>query len=36
VLPGGSTSLTAILPSDFVVVDGGARITLTDDCVRNP
>jgi hypothetical protein len=36
VLPGGSTSLAAIQPSDFAVVDGGQRITLTDDCVRNP
>lgn len=36
VLPDGSTSLAAIRASDFVVVNGGPRITLTYDCVRNP
>jgi serine/threonine-protein kinase len=36
VLPGGSTSLAAIQPADFVVLDGGAPIPLTYDCVRNP
>jgi len=29
-------SLTALRPSDFQMVDGGERIPLTDDCVRNP
>jgi len=29
-------SLAALGPSDFEMVDGGARIPLTYDCVRNP
>jgi len=36
VLPGGSTSLAAIRVTDFVMIDGGNRIPLTYDCVRNP
>ncbi len=28
--------LAALRPSDFAMVDGGARIPLTYDCVRNP
>ena len=36
VLPSGSTGLAAIRVTDFVMVDGGMRIPLTYDCVRNP
>ncbi len=36
VLPSGSTGLAAIRVTDFVMIDGGARIPLTYDCVRNP
>src|SRR5262249_53688698 len=32
----GSQDLAAIRPSDFEMVDGGERIPLTLDCVRNP
>jgi len=31
-----SRDLAALRPSDFDMVDGGARIPLTYDCVRNP
>jgi hypothetical protein len=36
VLPSGSTGLAAITVNDFEMIDGGSRITLTYDCVRNP
>jgi len=36
VLPSGPTGLAAIRVTDFVLVDGGTRIPLTYDCVRNP
>jgi serine/threonine-protein kinase len=36
VLPSGSTGLAAIHVTDFEMIDGGARIPLTYDCVRNP
>jgi hypothetical protein len=36
VLPSGSTGLAAIQVTDFDLLDGGPRITLTYDCVRNP
>jgi hypothetical protein len=36
VLPSGSTGLAAIKVTDFEMVDAGARIPLTYDCVRNP
>ncbi len=36
VLPSGSTGLQAIRVTDFVMIDGGSRIPLTYDCVRNP
>lgn len=36
VLPGGSTGLAAIHVTDFEMIDGGTRIPLTFDCVRNP
>ena len=36
VLPSGSTGLAAIHVTDFEMIDGGARIPLTDDCIRNP
>ncbi len=32
----GSTDLQAIRPSDFQMVAGGTRITVTNDCVRIP
>jgi len=32
----GSRDLDTIRPSDFAMVDGGARIRVTNDCVRNP
>jgi serine/threonine-protein kinase len=32
----GSQDLVAMRPSDFEMVDGGERIPLTLDCVRNP
>jgi hypothetical protein len=32
----GSRDLDGIRPSDFAMVDGGARIAVTNDCVRNP
>ncbi|MFN8095051.1 MAG: hypothetical protein U0599_23020 [Vicinamibacteria bacterium] len=32
----GPRDLGALRPSDFEMVDGGARIRLTYDCVRNP
>jgi serine/threonine-protein kinase len=32
----GPRDLDSIQPSDFEMVDGGERITLTLDCVRNP
>jgi serine/threonine-protein kinase len=31
-----SRDLAALRPSDFEMVDGGERIPLTYDCVRNP
>lgn len=36
VLPSGSTGLTAIQVTDFEMIDAGARIPLTYDCVRSP
>jgi hypothetical protein len=36
VLPSGSTGLAAIHVTDFEMIDAGARIPLTYDCVRNP
>jgi hypothetical protein len=36
VLPSGSTGLAAIQVTDFEMVDAGARIPLTYDCVRSP
>jgi serine/threonine-protein kinase len=36
VLPSGSTGLAAIHVTDFEMIDGGSRIPLTYDCVRNP
>jgi serine/threonine-protein kinase len=36
VLPSGPTGLTAIHVTDFVMIDGGSRIPLTYECVRNP
>jgi len=36
VLPSGSTGLAAIHVTDFEMIDGGTRIPLTYDCVRNP
>jgi hypothetical protein len=36
VLPSGSTGLAAIRVTDFEMIDGGSRIPLTYDCVRNP
>jgi serine/threonine-protein kinase len=36
VLPSGSTGLQAIHVTDFVMIDGGTRIPLTYECVRNP
>ncbi len=32
----GPRDLDALRPADFEMVDGGARIPLTLDCVRNP
>lgn len=32
----GARDLAALRPADFEMVDGGARIALTLDCVRNP
>ncbi len=32
----GTRDLVALRPSDFEMVDAGARIPLTYDCVRNP
>ena len=32
----GSRDLQALRPADFEMVDAGARIPLTLDCVRNP
>ena len=32
----GARDLAALRPSDFEMVDGGERIALTYDCVRNP
>jgi serine/threonine-protein kinase len=32
----GSRDLEALRPVDFEMVEGGARIPLTNDCVRNP
>jgi hypothetical protein len=32
----GARDLQAIRPRDFEMVDGGLRIPLTLDCVRNP
>ena len=36
VLPSGSTGLAAIHVTDFEMIDGGTRIPLSYDCVRNP
>ena len=36
VLPSGSTGLAAIQVTDFEMIDAGARIPLTYDCVRVP
>jgi len=36
VLPSGSTGLAAIRVTDFEMIDGGTRIPLTYECVRNP
>ena len=36
VLPSGSTGLAAIQVTDFEMIDAGARIPLTYDCVRSP
>jgi serine/threonine-protein kinase len=36
VLPSGSTGLQAIRVTDFTMIDGGARIPLTYNCVRTP
>jgi serine/threonine-protein kinase len=36
VLPSGSTGLAAIHITDFEMIDGGTRIPLTYECVRNP
>lgn len=32
----GALDLSALKPSDFEMVAGGTRITVTNDCVRNP
>jgi len=36
VLPSGSTGLAAIRVTDLEMIDGGTRIPLTYECVRNP
>jgi len=32
----GGSALGALMPKDFEMIDGGSRIPLTYDCVRNP
>ena len=32
----GPRDLDVLRPADFEMVDGGERIPLTNDCVRNP